>query len=720
MSHNSTDYPLEVNTQVDRIAEVYNENKTLLRKFQFIVKEYLVNTDKRGILLYHTPGMGKTVVASAITEYYRNNYPKKKIIIMLSKSLENNMRINILRFIKNERRLNGLSKLPDVMIHQIIEKNYSFISLNASNMYDQLNSISRGLNKEVNELDILLKGNNESTNVLDNSLLIIDEFHNLSNSIKNGSKNAVRLYKKIMNTRNIKMLFMTGTPIINHPFELVPAFNMLEGYLYENKKKHTLFPENEEEFKSFFIDHETKSIKNKKRFQNRIVGLVSYYGDFYFDQREGFPLQHELEVIKVPMSSYQFSRYLEIRDIELEEDSRYRQRTKTEAFAVSDRNSKGSYRIRSRQVSNYGIPEYALEFSRGRISVKKDINKIRDSDLIKLSTYSPKFRSILDNIKSQDGLGVVYSEFVSGEGLYLFAKVLEKVNGYVFWNESKSKYDKSFQDEFTTGEFTGSASTAREKTYAIISGSVNVSERQEIINVFNGKNNINGEEIGLLLISKSGAEGINLKNVRHLHIMEPFWNYARIEQIIARGSRYMSHDDLPEDQRDIKPYIYLSVFPKEYKPPDNGETITTDEELFTNSLLNKKLINEFTTALIETSIDCNVHKKTFDDKIQERYSCHSCIPTGDKLFNLDLYTEMQKKDNCIPISKGYKKIEAKELKMDIEGNEKTFYYTQETEDPGSIKVYTHDKKLNSYVLVKKSYPYYKKLVDAISTAEAPL
>ena len=37
-----------------------------------------------------------------------------------------------------------------------------------------------------------------------------------------------------------------------------------------------------------------------------------------------------------------------------------------------------------------------------------------------------------------------------------------------------------------------------------------------------GKNNLRGDIIKILLTTKTGAEGIDLKNVRQVHIVEPF------------------------------------------------------------------------------------------------------------------------------------------------------------------------------------------------------
>jgi hypothetical protein len=600
---NITNFPLQIKQTVDKINNEYDKNKEYLQYFQYITREYLVKSQIRGLLVYAGVGTGKSITAAAISDYYRKHDPHRKIIILLSKSLQSNFENNIKKYMRNSGE--GRERSDD-FINDELESKYTFISLNAANMFTQISRVKKTeeeveFNKQLGKFNKQIDIDNGSTKFLENSLLIVDEAHNLFNSITNNSKNAINLYKAIMNTRNIKLVFLTGTPIINNPFELVPCFNMLKGYIFDQinekkSRKHTLFPENQQDFQNFFISKtkEGASIKNKDKFQNRIFGLVSYYGDYYFDKKakEGFPEQKETIIDKVPMSLYQFGRYQETRDIENKEESnKFKKSTSSENFSVAEDSSKSSssYRIRSRQVSNYFIPEYALTFKSSRTSVVKYLNKITVDDLKNLDKFSPKFKKIIENIDEyQNKLGVVYSEFVSGEGLALFSMVLEKVENYVYWTKSNNytkendihEFDitiKSVNESVDKLAKGGSIKNRKQKTYAMITGDVIFSDRQNIINVFNSKKNMDGSIISLLLISKSGAEGLNLRNVRHLHIMEPFWNYARIEQVIARGVRFQSHNELPEKERNLQPYIYISTYPKGHK---TAKERTTDEEFF--------------------------------------------------------------------------------------------------------------------------------------------
>ena len=37
------------------------------------------------------------------------------------------------------------------------------------------------------------------------------------------------------------------------------------------------------------------------------------------------------------------------------------------------------------------------------------------------------------------------------------------------------------------------------------------------------------------MTTKQGAEGLNTKNVRQLHVVEPYWNPVRLDQVIGRA-----------------------------------------------------------------------------------------------------------------------------------------------------------------------------------------
>ena len=71
---------------------------------------------------------------------------------------------------------------------------------------------------------------------------------------------------------------------------------------------------------------------------------------------------------------------------------------------------------------------------------------------------------------------------------------------------------------------------------------------------------VSGDIIKIFMITAAGAEGIDLKNVRFVHLIEPYWHPVRLEQVIGRARRICSHDQLPEKLRTVDVYLYLMTF----------------------------------------------------------------------------------------------------------------------------------------------------------------
>ncbi len=770
--YNNTSYPLAVKEQILSIPFT-DEDKSKLMYHQFVVKEFFTkNKFQRGLLVCHSMGLGKTRLAVSIANHYREFDSKRKIIVLLPKSLEGNFKDTIRQITKNT--------------DEQIDKTYSFVSLNSINMFKKIKNVNKSIIEEEYEKKLGVFLETISPDTLNNSLLIIDEAHNLFNAITNGSNNATKLYDLIITSSNLKLIFLTGTPIINDPFELVPCFNMLRGTMInfvggdendmgnddmnddmgnvsmdnvsmndvgnmgnntitnitnitnnnnddnhivkkdknmshtKNSKnsqskikkkvlKDILFSESIDEFYDYFIDFENKRIKNKEKFMNRIFGMSSYYGDIYFKQDQemvGFPKKLPTIVEEVPMSEEQFARYSSARFNELDETKK-KTLFKQSRFS-SNKNSNSTYRVKSRQISNYCIPEYALGPIIGKKSREKFIDKITTDDLLNLKKFSPKMQKIISNIKKfNNSPGIIYSQFVSGEGLAIFSKILD-LYGY------KNYFENTDNNPYGLEE-------PNVKKYAIISGEILPEYRLKLIETFNNVNNSKGEIIHLLLLSGAVSEGIDLKRVRHVHIMEPFWNYARINQVETRAIRYLSHDDLPPEEQNVQTFIYLSIYPehddkyrKEVKNEINLEMTekTTDMELYIKSINNMQIIKTFIKTIAESSIDCNVHFKNLPEEVKKNINCLLCSPTDEQLYHPILSRDMLLPNNCKPYVE--KKVSASEIIYEPTGEK--FYYTFNKES-NDFNIYSYNKKLKGYTPIPDKHPYrgaiVKKLLDII-------
>ena len=111
------------------------------------------------------------------------------------------------------------------------------------------------------------------------------------------------------------------------------------------------------------------------------------------------------------------------------------------------------------------------------------------------------------------------------------------------------------------------------------------------------------------------SEGITLKNVRQVHILEPTWNLSRINQIIGRAIRNHSHDDLPNIDQNVEVYKYVSV-------GSDSTIIYIDKEKYILSEEKDRTNKQVERILKEISFDCSINKLR-NDIYHDKFKDHS-------------------------------------------------------------------------------------------------
>ena len=81
-----------------------------------------------------------------------------------------------------------------------------------------------------NKLQILDEMYKKNINPFDDKVIVIDEVHNLAASIASNGFNAPIIYELLMRAKNIKLVLLSGTPVINTPYELAIICNLLKGF----------------------------------------------------------------------------------------------------------------------------------------------------------------------------------------------------------------------------------------------------------------------------------------------------------------------------------------------------------------------------------------------------------------------------------------------------------------------------------------------------------
>lgn len=100
-------------------------------------------------------------------------------------------------------------------------------------------------------------------------------------------------------------------------------------------------------------------------------------------------------------------------------------------------------------------------------------------------------------------------------------------------------------------------------SYAHIDGSKTQGNRSKAVKDYNDN------KIKVLLISKAGGEGLDLKETRYIILLEPSWNKATVDQVIGRGIRCKSHINLPKDQQVVTVYKLYHIKNSEYEDLEN-------------------------------------------------------------------------------------------------------------------------------------------------------
>ena len=269
--------------------------------------------------------------------------------------------------------------------------------------------------------------------------------------------------------------------------------------------------------------------------------------------------------------------------------------------------------------------QHALE------ALKKDSGKYLTPEA--LQVYSPKFLHILENIQDENHIGIhlMYSQFRSLEGIGIFKLVLE-ANGFTQFKIKKVA---------ATWELAIPEEEAGKPTFALYTGMETAEEKEIIRNVLNNAwkyvpdtivkkikaiapNNNLGEIIKILMITSSGAEGISLKNVRYVHITEPYWHPVRTEQVIGRARRICSHQALPEELRTVTVFLYIMTFSEAQMKSDNTielrtndksrkddiTPVSTDEALYEIASAKEEITTHILKSVKEASIDCALHLKS--------------------------------------------------------------------------------------------------------------
>jgi hypothetical protein len=224
-----------------------------------------------------------------------------------------------------------------------------------------------------------------------------------------------------------------------------------------------------------------------------------------------------------------------------------------------------------------------------------------------IGRYSAKIKNICDKVMSSDGIILAYSQYIDG-GVVPIALALEEL-GFTRYcsrgaNSSLFKIKPAPSIDSTSflpqkqhiAKFPDRPFQAAR--YSVITGDPTISpDNMFELKALTDEDNTNGEKVKVVIISVAGAEGLDFKNIRQVHILEPWYNMNLLEQIIGRAIRNCSHKRLPYSQRNVELYLYGTYL-------TNKEIEAIDLYLYRLSEFKAVKIGIVSRALRESAVDC--------------------------------------------------------------------------------------------------------------------
>ena len=628
-----------------------------LGETQIFLKNFINNrTPYKGLILYHGVGTGKTCSAITLSENFRDMYiskneqDNKKIIILTpTDNVQQGWRRNIYDVKKGEDQCTGdiytnifneeketfnVERRFDKKINKTINKYYDFYGYGAfagfikRKIINRLNSYpiqDRKKNKKYIEKGVIKEH-------FSNKLLIIDEFHNLRSSDNDdeSGKSSYKFLKKVVeHADNLRLILLSATPMYNNSEEIIWFINILLRNDNRPEIKHgDIFRGNYiskillgkktrgyisylrgENPASFPIrlhpDHNKDSLcihpnKNKEQYhdkniynddEKKINFLKLYRDDFQGPQMERYIGKLEIYARnKKPLTLPEISNFKQLSNIYYPSDSIEESSKLDDAF--KENNGKYSY-------------------------IDKDLPFL-DEEYI--ADYSIKIRNIIEKVKTSEGIIFIFSEFL-GSGLIPLALALEHAGfkryghdrdllDYPDFRKSKKTktkkepyhiYPHNHKDKDKQGKLELKSNIPdgekfNQARYVLLTGNKDLSpNNDEEIDALRSDKNISGDVVKIILGSDKTAEGLDFKRIREIHVLEPWFHLNKMEQIVGRGIRFCSHEDLDKEKRNVTVYLHTGFL---------EDKDTVDIFIYKNAEKKAKEIGEIETILKENAVDC--------------------------------------------------------------------------------------------------------------------
>lgn len=244
-----------------------------------------------------------------------------------------------------------------------------------------------------------------------------------------------------------------------------------------------------------------------------------------------------------------------------------------------------------------------------------------------LHQHAPKMKSIVDRVLSSEGTVFVYSQFL-WSGLIPLAMALEHVGFTRYGQDNLLSTDQLLESR--SGPHARRAVAGAGMKYVALTASKQEFSTQFEQEVAAAKAaGPDGTGVKVILASQKAAEGLDFRNIRAVHILDPWYNFNRIEQVIGRAARNCSHIDLPLEKRNVTVFLHVALM----RGADRVRE-TIDTRAYRIAEHKQSRISKLESILVSNSVDCNLnrHVNYFDPK---RLGMHTQVITSQGVLIRD-------------------------------------------------------------------------------------
>lgn len=176
-----------------------------------------------------------------------------------------------------------------------------------------------------------------------------------------------------------------------------------------------------------------------------------------------------------------------------------------------------------------------------------------------LKQHSPKIARIVESISKAKGISFVYSRYMKSGALPLafalecagWCRVLADGTPAPLLKQARNGPYKHFYILLTSDKGL----------------SPNFKGLLKYATTFQSQEEAEGSKVKAILGSQIASEGLDLKCIREIHLLDGWYHLNRIEQITGRGIRFCSHIQLPLEKRNCLIYLHVVTIP-DYETAD--------------------------------------------------------------------------------------------------------------------------------------------------------